>query len=185
MSCVLEKCLLALSSNLVLHTLKIYTRKLRLVLYEFLWSGVALIMFILSTYDIAVYQHVLSVSLAIQILLFKPVQLQPLWCTCVCIICCSNTKSPTALQGNRHSEGNSTTTVLQGPLNTQSLNDITFWQMLATKANKRKDLSLKPRHVWLMRGLVGLRGTYSKTDAASTVAPPVLAHASALMSLCL
>ncbi len=92
-----------------------------------------------------------------------------------------------ALQGDRHSMAYfanvRAATVLQGPLNKYP--PITFPQILATKAKKRKELNLKPRNDMtddekLARWKEAHGPDFIKKDAAITPSPPALADTSAL-----
>lgn len=85
------------------------------------------------------------------------------------------------LQGERHSMAYfanvCATTVLQGPLNKYP--PITFPQILATKAKKRKELNLKPRDQMtdqekLARWKEAHGPDFVKADAAVTPQPPAL-----------
>jgi len=91
------------------------------------------------------------------------------------------------LQGERHSMAYfanvRATTVLQGPLNKYP--PITFPQILATKAKKRKELNLKPRDQMtdqekLARWKEAHGPDFVKADAAVTPQPPALGDTSAL-----
>ena len=91
------------------------------------------------------------------------------------------------LQGERHSMAYfanvRATTVLQGPL--RKYPPITFPQILATKAKKRKELNLKPRDQMtdqekLARWKEAHGPDFVKADGAVTPQPPALGDTSAL-----